>query len=44
MRSFANKYNTSKGSGFVDGKNEVFPIPQNEIDKTNPPLEQNSGY
>ena len=29
---------------FVDGKNEVFPIPQSEIDKSNQTLNQNPGW
>jgi hypothetical protein len=29
---------------FVDGKNEVFPIPQSEIDKSNGTLKQNPGW
>ena len=32
------------GKNFVDGKNEVFPIPQTEIDASNGKLTQNSGY
>lgn len=30
--------------GFVEGKHEVFPIPQQEIDNSNGKLEQNDGY
>jgi hypothetical protein len=30
--------------GFTDNKNEVFPIPQTEIDATNGAIEQNKGY
>jgi len=32
------------GKKFVDGKNEVFPIPQIEIDASNGKLTQNAGY
>lgn len=32
------------GKAFVDGKNEVFPIPQAEIDLSNKQLTQNPGY
>jgi hypothetical protein len=32
------------GKHFVDGKNEVFPIPQSEIDASMGKLKQNSGY
>jgi len=30
--------------GFVEGKHEVLPIPQSEIDNSNGELEQNSNY
>ena len=30
--------------GFVEGKHEVFPVPQSEIDKSNGKLIQNNGY
>ncbi len=32
------------GKNFVDGKNELFPIPQSQIDISNGKLEQNPGY
>jgi len=32
------------GKGFVDGKNEIFPIPQAEIDLSNKKLIQNPQY
>lgn len=32
------------GKGFVDGKSELFPIPQAEIDLSNKKLTQNPGY
>ncbi len=32
------------GKQFVDGKNELFPIPQNEIIATSNKLQQNPGY
>jgi hypothetical protein len=32
------------GKNFVDGKNEVFPIPQSEISASGNALKQNSGY
>lgn len=34
----------AQGKSFVDGKNEVFPIPQSEIDASNSLLVQNNGY
>lgn len=33
-----------EGQGFVEGKNEVFPIPQTQIDLSNGKLTQNPGY
>lgn len=45
MRAFSNKYNNDKGKFFEDGKHEVFPIPQSEVDLLGVDLmPQNSGY
>lgn len=45
MRNFASKWNNVKGANFVDGVNEVFPIPQAEIDVLGTALmPQNNGY
>ena len=44
LRAYAVKYATPKGSGFRDGVNEVFPIPQSEINLSKGKLVQNSGY
>lgn len=44
MRAFSAAYDTDKGKYFEDGVHEVFPIPQNEIDKTKGNLKQNPGY
>ncbi|HZG23924.1 MAG TPA: RagB/SusD family nutrient uptake outer membrane protein, partial [Chitinophagaceae bacterium] len=44
MRAYAAKYNTAKGSGFKDGVNEIFPIPQTEINLSKGVLKQNPGY
>lgn len=44
LRGYATKYNTSKGSGFRDGVNEIFPIPQSEINLSKGKLVQNPGY
>jgi starch-binding outer membrane protein, SusD/RagB family len=35
---------SDKGSAFVEGRHELWPIPQVEIDKTNGTLSQNPGY
>lgn len=44
LRAYATKYNTSKGAGFRDGVNEIFPIPQAEINLSKGKLVQNPGY
>jgi tetratricopeptide (TPR) repeat protein len=44
LRAYAAKYSTSKGSGFRDGVNEIFPIPQSEINLSKGKLVQNTGY
>jgi tetratricopeptide (TPR) repeat protein len=44
LRAYAEKYNTVKGRGFRDGINELFPIPQTEIDLSQGKLKQNPGY
>jgi len=44
LRAYAEKYNTVKGKNFIDGINEVLPIPQAEIDDSQGRLEQNFGY
>ncbi|HNX54402.1 MAG TPA: RagB/SusD family nutrient uptake outer membrane protein [Prolixibacteraceae bacterium] len=43
FRNFAAKWNTGKGSQFRKNINEIFPIPQGEID-VNPKMTQNPGY
>jgi tetratricopeptide (TPR) repeat protein len=44
LRAYSIKYNTAKGSGFRDGVNEIFPIPQSEINLSKGKLVQNPGY
>jgi tetratricopeptide (TPR) repeat protein len=44
LRAYAQKYNTSNGAGFRDGVNEIFPVPQTEINLSNGKIIQNSGY
>lgn len=44
LRAFSARYNVDKGSGFVDGVHEIFPIPQDEIDRTGGLIVQNPGY
>lgn len=44
LRNYAEKYNTVKGRNFRDGINELFPIPQTEIDLSQGRLSQNFGY
>ncbi len=44
LRAFATKYNTAKGRGFRDGVNEIFPLPQTEINLSKGKIPQNPGY
>jgi hypothetical protein len=44
LRAYAAKYNTAKGKGFRDGVNEVFPLPQSEINLSKGKISQNPGY
>ncbi len=44
LRAYAAKYNTAKGEGFRDGINEIFPIPQTEINLSGGKITQNPGY
>lgn len=44
LRAYATKYNTAKGKGFRDGVNEVFPLPQSEINLSKGKITQNPGY
>jgi hypothetical protein len=43
FHNFATKWNTGKGSQFRKNINEIFPIPQEEMD-VNPKMTQNPGY
>jgi starch-binding outer membrane protein, SusD/RagB family len=44
LRAYALKYNTAKGKGFRDGVNEIFPIPQSEVNLSKGKIKQNFGY
>ena len=44
LRAYATKYSTDKGKGFRDGVNEVFPLPQTEINLSKGKITQNAGY
>ena len=45
MNEFATKsYSNGRGASFRKGVNEVFPIPQSEIDRTGGSIKQNPGY
>ncbi len=44
LRAYSEKYNTAKGKGFRDGVNEVFPLPQSEINLSKGKITQNPGY
>lgn len=44
LHNFAEEYNTTKGAGFTKGVNNVFPIPESQIELSGGTLEQNPGY
>ncbi|MBD5225113.1 MAG: RagB/SusD family nutrient uptake outer membrane protein [Bacteroidales bacterium] len=44
MRAFSEVVNNHRGQFFREGVNEIFPIPQTEIDVSNGVVEQNPGY
>ncbi|MGF7216455.1 tetratricopeptide (TPR) repeat protein [Spirosoma lacussanchae] len=44
LRAYGEKYKTAKGAGFRDGINEIFPIPQLEINLSGGKIKQNPGY
>lgn len=44
MTAYSEKYNSNKGKNFREGVNELFPIPQTEIDLSQGSLTQNPGY
>lgn len=44
MTAYSEKYNSNKGKNFREGVNELFPIPQTEIDLSQGSLKQNPGY
>lgn len=45
MNAFAEfEYSNGRGAAFRKGVNEVFPIPQSEIDRTGGSIKQNPGY
>jgi len=44
LHDFGRNKANSRGMYFIKGKNELFPIPQTEIDVSNGTVEQNPGY
>lgn len=44
MTAYSERYNSNKGKNFRNGVNELFPIPQTEIDLSQDILRQNKGY
>lgn len=44
MKAYSQKYNSLKGQNFVEGKSEVFPIPEDQVTLSNGAMEQNLGY
>jgi hypothetical protein len=44
MRTYSNLRSNRRGAYFREGINEIFPIPQTEIDVSNGVVTQNPGY
>jgi len=44
LHAYAKKYNSTKGKNYQKGVNEVFPVPQSQIDLSQGVLKQNNGY
>jgi len=44
LHAFAGETTHNRGINFIEGINEIFPIPQNELDITNGLVTQNPGY
>ena len=44
LKEYSNMRPNKRGSYFRAGVNEIFPIPQTEIDVSNGVIEQNPGY
>lgn len=44
LHAFASETSHNRGKNFIEGVNEIFPIPQNEVDITNGVVSQNPGY
>ena len=44
LHAYAAKYSTAKGEGFREGINEIFPVPQSELNLSKGKLTQNKGY
>ena len=44
LHDFATETTHNRGKNFIEGVNEIFPIPQNEVDITNGVVTQNPGY
>lgn len=44
LHAYAKKYNTEKGANFKKDKNEIFPIPESQIQLSHGTLKQNPGY
>ncbi|HYQ56368.1 MAG TPA: RagB/SusD family nutrient uptake outer membrane protein [Draconibacterium sp.] len=44
MKAYAEKYDSYKGQYFVEGVNEIFPIPRDQVEISNGTMDQNFGY
>ena len=44
MHAYSENRTNQRGSSFLKGRNEIFPIPQTEFDVSNGVVTQNPGY
>ena len=44
MKAYSRKYNSIKGQNFIEGKNELLPLPDDQIIVSNGALSQNPRY
>lgn len=44
MKAYSQKYNSLKGQNFMEGKSELFPIPEDQVTLSNGAMEQNPNY
>jgi hypothetical protein len=44
LHGYTQEYNTQKGANFTESKNELMPIPQEQIDLSQSAMNQHSDY